>query len=74
MKAEILAGLERVLWPAFSSGTIKPVVHKTLPITQAEEAHAILQRQENLGKVVLTVVDPVAGGAQHAIYQTEWRS
>jgi NADPH2:quinone reductase len=55
MKAEILAGLETKLWPAFSSGKIKPVIYKTLPIAQAEEAHAILQRQENIGKVVLTV-------------------
>ena len=55
MKAEILAGLEKQLWPAFSSGKIKVLIHKTLPITEAEEAHAILQGQENLGKVVLTV-------------------
>lgn len=55
MKAEILAALEKNLWPSFSSGAIKPVIYKTLPITQAEEAHAILQRRENLGKVVLTV-------------------
>ena len=55
MKAEILAGLEKQLWPAFSSGKIKVLIHKTLPITEAEAAHAILQRQENLGKVVLTV-------------------
>jgi NADPH2:quinone reductase len=55
MKAEILAGLERDLWPSFSSGAIKPVIYKTLPITRAEEAHAILERRENLGKVVLTV-------------------
>lgn len=53
MKAEILSGLERVLWGAFSAGTIKPIVHATLPMTRAEEAHAILQRRENLGKVVL---------------------
>jgi NADPH2:quinone reductase len=55
MKAEILAGLERTLWQSFSSGTIKPVIYKTLPITKAEEAHAILQRRENIGKVVLMV-------------------
>lgn len=55
MKAQILAALERTLWPSFSSGAIKPVIYKTLPITQAAEAHAILQRRENLGKVVLTV-------------------
>ncbi|MEN6645557.1 MAG: NAD(P)H-quinone oxidoreductase [Armatimonadia bacterium] len=54
MKAEVLVGLERVLWSAFSAGTIKPVIHAMLPMTRAEEAHAILQRRENLGKVVLT--------------------
>jgi NADPH:quinone reductase len=55
VKSEILAGLERVLWPAFASGAIRPVVHATLPMTRAAEAHAILENRENLGKVVLTV-------------------
>lgn len=55
MKTEILAGLERILWGAFSSGAIKPVVHATLPINCAEEAHTVLENRENLGKVVLTV-------------------
>ncbi len=54
-KANILAGLEKQFWPAFSAGRIKPVIHKTLPISQAKEAHAILQRNENIGKVVLTI-------------------
>ncbi|NQT11931.1 MAG: zinc-binding dehydrogenase, partial [Planctomycetes bacterium] len=55
MKADILAYLERTLWQSFSSGALKPVIYKTLPITEAEEAHSILQRRENIGKVVLTV-------------------
>jgi putative PIG3 family NAD(P)H quinone oxidoreductase len=55
MKAEILASLEKTLWQSFSSGALKPAIYKTLPITEAEEAHAILQRRENIGKVVLTV-------------------
>jgi len=55
MKAEILAGLQGLLWEAFAARRVKPVVYATLPITQAEEAHAILQRRENIGKVVLTV-------------------
>ena len=54
MKAEILAGLERLLWGAFSAGTIRPIIYRTLPMTQAEAAHAVLQKRENLGKVVLT--------------------
>ena len=55
MKAEILAGIERLLWKAFSSGSVKPVIHRTMPISMVEEAHAILQRQENIGKVILTL-------------------
>lgn len=55
MKAEILARLEKELWPAFSSGKIKVLIHKTLPITQTEDAHSILQNNENTGKVVLKV-------------------
>jgi NADPH2:quinone reductase len=54
-KAEILAGLEERLWPALSCGSIRVRIHRTLPIAEAEAAHAILQRRENLGKVVLTV-------------------
>lgn len=55
MKAQILHALQKTLWPKFSFGEIKPVIYKTLPITYAEKAHAILQGQKNLGKVVLTV-------------------
>ncbi len=55
MKADILAGLEEKLWTSFSSGKIKAFIHEALPITKAEEAHKILQDQQNIGKVVLTV-------------------
>ncbi len=55
MKAKILNGLQEALWDKFSSGAVAPVIYATLPITEAEEAHAILERRENLGKVVLTV-------------------
>jgi len=54
-KAEILRGLEQRLWSAFASGAVRPVVHRTIPIAEAAEAHAILQRQENIGKVILTL-------------------
>lgn len=54
-KAQILAALERELWGRFSTGEIKSILHKTLPMARAGEAHAILAAQENLGKVVLTL-------------------
>ncbi len=55
VKAEILASLVRDVWPEVEAGLVKPTIYKVLPITEAEEAHAILYRGENVGKVVLTV-------------------
>ena len=55
VKAEILASLVRDVFPKISSGEIKPTIHKILPRTEAEAAHDILYRGENVGKVVLKV-------------------
>lgn len=54
-KAEILARLVKEVWPKVESGEVKPTIYKVLPITEAEAAHDILYRGENIGKVVLTV-------------------
>lgn len=54
MKAEILADLEKVLYPSFLSGAASVVIHKVLPMEKAEEAHEILKNNANCGKVVLT--------------------
>ena len=55
MKAEILSNLVNEVWEKVANGEIKPTVYKVLPITEAEEAHDILYRGENIGKVVLKV-------------------
>lgn len=55
MKAQILASLVREVWPKVESGEVKPTIYKVLPITEAEAAHDILYRGENVGKVVLTL-------------------
>ncbi len=54
-KAQILEGLVRDVWPAFEARRFAPFVHKVMPIAEAMEAYAILERGENRGKVVLTV-------------------
>jgi NADPH2:quinone reductase len=46
MKAEVLGALEEHLWPALAAGDIRIKIHAVLPITEAEAAHAILQRRE----------------------------
>jgi len=55
MKAKILSSLVEEVWDKVSSGEVKPTVYKVLPITEAEKAHDILYRGENVGKVVLSV-------------------
>ncbi len=55
VKAQILASLEKDIWPRVSDGSVKPTIYKILPITEVEKAQAILYRGENVGKVVLKV-------------------
>ena len=54
-KAQILADLVRDVWPKVATGEVKPTIHKILPITEAEAAHDILYKGQNVGKVVLKV-------------------
>ena len=54
-KAQILASLVEKVWPKVETGEVKPTIYKVLSIEQAEAAHDILYRGENVGKVVLTV-------------------
>ena len=54
-KAQILAELVEKVFPKIETGEVKPTIYKTLPITEAEAAHDILYRGENVGKVVLQV-------------------
>lgn len=54
-KAYLLSQLVEKVWPKIESGAIRPSVYKVLPMAQAEEAHDILYRSENVGKVVLRV-------------------
>ena len=55
VKAQILSELVERVYPKIEAGLIKPTIYKVLPITEAEAAHAILERGENVGKVVLTL-------------------
>ncbi len=55
VKAQILAELVKNVWPKVESGEVKPTIHEILPITEAEKAHDLLYRGENIGKVVLKV-------------------
>lgn len=54
-KAQILSELVEKVFPKIESGEIKPTIHTVLPINEAEAAHSILYKGQNIGKVVLKV-------------------
>lgn len=54
-KAYILSELVQNVWPEIENGKIRPTIYKVFPIEQAQEAHGVLERNENIGKVVLKV-------------------
>ena len=54
-KARVMEGLRRDVWPHLESGTLRPIVHEVMSIHEVEAAHGVLERRENLGKVVLTL-------------------
>ena len=42
------------VWPLLESGRVRPVVDRTLPITEAPRAHRAMEDGEHVGKIVLT--------------------
>ena len=54
-KAAISAGFQRDFGAAVAAREILPVIHAVLPVQQAQQAHDLLERYDNIGKVVLAV-------------------
>jgi len=54
-KAEICRAVERHIWPWFEAGLVQPVIDVQLSITQAGEAHRMMEAGEVTGKIVLTI-------------------
>lgn len=54
-KAELLSKLVQDVWPKVETGEVRPTIYAVLPITKAEEAHAMLEEGKSVGKVVLTI-------------------
>ncbi len=54
VKAAIANALRETIWPLLESGRVKPVVHRTFALSQAHQAHALMESSAHLGKIVLT--------------------
>ncbi len=54
-KGRIAAALRKEVWPLLESGTVRPVIHATFPLTEAANAHRLMETGTHIGKIVLTV-------------------
>jgi putative PIG3 family NAD(P)H quinone oxidoreductase len=54
-KIELSARFERELWPALDSGALTPRVDQILPLADVAAAHARMEQNLNVGKLVLRV-------------------
>jgi NADPH2:quinone reductase len=46
--------LRAKVWPLLESGAIKPVIFKTFPADAAAQAHALMESNQHIGKIILT--------------------
>lgn len=54
-KAEVAAGLQQDVWPLLNSGQVKPLVHAIYPLSDAAQAHALMESGEHIGKIILAI-------------------
>ena len=54
-KINITQKFKERFWPLLEAGRLKPVIDKVFPITEAQNAHAYVRQNRNIGKVVLEV-------------------
>jgi NADPH2:quinone reductase len=54
-KAGIARELEEKVWPLLTEGRCRPVIHARFPLAQAAQAHALMESNAHIGKIVLTV-------------------
>jgi NADPH:quinone reductase-like Zn-dependent oxidoreductase len=52
-KGAIVAQVREHLWPLVESGAVQPIVGATVPMSNAAEAHRLLDESDVFGKVLL---------------------
>ncbi|MBT9553267.1 MAG: NAD(P)H-quinone oxidoreductase [Hydrogenophaga sp.] len=53
-KAAIAASLRDKVWPLLEQGRIKPVIHSVFDASAAAQAHALMETNQHVGKLVLS--------------------
>lgn len=54
-KAAIAVALREKAWPLIEAGQFRPVVCKTFPLAAVADAHQLMESNQHIGKIVLTI-------------------
>ncbi|XP_004485716.1 uncharacterized protein [Cicer arietinum] len=52
-KTVIVNEVAKNVWPAIAEGKVKPVVYKSFPLSEAAEAHRLMESSQHIGKILL---------------------
>ena len=52
-KAVIVSEVEKNVWPAIVASKVKPVIYKYFPLSDAAEAHQLMENSGYIGKILL---------------------
>ena len=53
-KGAIARALREQVWPLLAEGKVRPVIHSTFEAARAADAHALMESNQHIGKIVLT--------------------
>lgn len=53
-KTAIVAAVREHIWPLIEAGRVRPVVDRTMPMSEAAAAHRVLEESNHIGKILLT--------------------
>lgn len=54
-KAQLAERLVADVWPGFADGSLRPVIHTTMPLEDIAEAHRLMESSAHIGKIVVTL-------------------
>jgi NADPH2:quinone reductase len=52
-KAAIIAALKEKVWPLWAAGRLRPFTYQRFPLTEAAEAHRLMESSRHIGKILL---------------------
>lgn len=63
-KAAIVTAVTENVWPVIESGQVRPVIDRTMPMSQAAAAHEVMEAGSHFGKILLVRDEESAAAAE----------